>query len=71
MRHANHDSKALWKPGELHPNAKLKESDVVEIRRLYATGSFSQRAIAERFGIGQAQVGKIVRGHGWTHVKEA
>ena len=67
MKHAKHRG-GVYKPGEQHPNAKLKEDDVLEIRRLYAGGGISQKTIADSFGVGQAQVAKIVRRQGWTHV---
>jgi group I intron endonuclease len=54
------------KPGERNPNAKLKSQDVLEIRRLYSTGEFSQQQIADRFGINQPAVGRIVRRVAWA-----
>jgi len=49
-------------------NAKLTEDDVREIRRLYATGKFSQRVLARRFGVSQATISLIVQRKIWKHV---
>jgi hypothetical protein len=64
--------------GELSPNAVLTESQVREMRRLYAgpnprkgcavPGKFNQPQLARMFGIGQPQVPSIVRGEQWKHV---
>ena len=45
--------------------SKLTESDVVEIRR----SNMSQRAIAKRYGITQANVSLIRKGTTWKHVE--
>ena len=54
--------------GSLHGNAKLTEDDVREIRRLYATGTFSKRALAQKFGVSDVMIGLIVRWQSWQHV---
>ncbi|WP_075644806.1 HNH endonuclease [Burkholderia humptydooensis] len=43
---------------------KVRDSDVEEIKRLYVKGSkeFGQRQLAERFGVTQPQISKILRG---------
>jgi len=46
--------------GEQAPNARLSDADVVMIRAL--SGVVGQKQIARRFGIGQSQVSRIVRG---------
>ena len=48
--------------GERGPNARLKDKQVAEIRRLYATGKYTQTALAEQFGVVQSHVSKIVLG---------
>lgn len=53
--------------GQLHPNSKLKESDVPKIRELYSLGH-TQTALARKFGVSQSTVWKVVTGKGWTHV---
>jgi len=54
--------------GENCSLSKLKEKDVIEIRRLYATGDYYQKDIAEMFGITQGGVGHIVRRMVWKHI---
>lgn len=40
-------------------NAKLTNRDVVEIRKLYATGEYIQKKLAEMFGCSKSQIGAI------------
>lgn len=54
--------------GERHTQTQLTEELVREIRRMYATGAYSQQKIANQFGISQATVGRIVRRIWWKHV---
>lgn len=51
--------------GEKHGMAKLTESDVKELRRLYAANVGPTR-IAKRFPISKSQIWNIVRGKSWT-----
>jgi hypothetical protein len=52
-----------WLRGEDHPNSYLTDADVTEIRRLWDTGRYTQKYIAEMFGISSsATVSNIVRG---------
>jgi hypothetical protein len=46
----------------------LTETDVREIRRLYASGNYFQREIADMFNTTQFNVSWIVRGKGWSHI---
>jgi len=62
-----------WKPpqskrsGVSHPNAKLSEDDVREIRKLSQNG-FSQRKIANKFGVTRGTIEPILKGETWAHV---
>ena len=53
--------------GEKHANSKVTESDVREIRRLYAGGA-SRKELAERFGIAESTVKHIAARRAWRHV---
>lgn len=53
--------------GTANPLAKLTDAQVAELRELYAAGAGSQRTLAERFGIAQVHVGRIVRGESRVH----
>jgi len=57
-------------PGQIHPEryrgernamTKVADSDVLTICALYATGLYSQRELADQFGIGETTVGRYVR----------
>lgn len=50
-----------------HRNAKVNAQIVIAIRQEYAQGA-TQPSLARKYGIGPAQVGKIVRGEAWTDV---
>jgi hypothetical protein len=54
--------------GERHGNAKLTEVDVIEIRRMFATGLYSQPEIAAKFGIAATNVCLIVNRKRWAYV---
>jgi predicted XRE-type DNA-binding protein len=45
--------------------AKLSEEDVIEIRRLYATGNFTHRQIAKEFGMSKSQISNVIRKDQW------
>jgi hypothetical protein len=53
--------------GALHPGAKLTEQDVLKIRKMHASGVM-QRVIAEKYGIAQGNVWRIVYRHSWKHL---
>lgn len=53
--------------GEDHPNAKLTNEQVREIRKLYDTG-FSNNVIARNFKISSWNVEEIGKRKTWTHI---
>lgn len=53
--------------GERHPLAKLRESDVLDIRELAKRG-VSQRAIAEKYGVSRSAVSNVLYGLRWKAV---
>jgi len=61
-------SKRRMNHGERNGYSRLEEANIIEIRALYATGLFSQTAIATRFKIGQTTVSHIVRRDTWKHI---
>lgn len=67
MRLRRHISMAFnkRKPGR---TAKVVPREVMAIREDYATGRFSQPELARKYGIGPAQIGKIVRGEAWMDI---
>jgi len=50
-------------PGKLVPN------DVREIRKLYATGNYSQNQLAAKFGVVQSNIHKIIHRGTWKYIK--
>ena len=52
--------------GEDHWWAKLTEADVVEIRERYAAGE-KQSTLADKFGVRQAAISRVVSGEHWPH----
>jgi len=54
--------------GERNGRALLRNYDVVGIRALYRQGRFTQRQLADRWGVSPGTVGCIVRYETWTHI---
>lgn len=54
--------------GETNGMAKLTATTVVKIRRLYASGKFTQTELGARFDVVHSAIGSIVRRRCWTHV---
>lgn len=54
--------------GEEHGQAKLTERQALDIRAHYATGRWTQRPLAAKFGISQQLVSFIVNGKRWKHL---
>jgi hypothetical protein len=48
-------------------HAKIVESDIPEIFRLYASG-LNQKGIASRYGLGRKEISRIIRRDMWRHV---
>lgn len=55
--------------GEVNPMTPLSEADVREIKRLYRDGEATQYDLADRYGVGQNTISRIVRGETWAHVE--
>jgi len=54
--------------GIKHGNSKLSEKEVLEIRRIFATGEYTQTALGKIFGVDQSIIGRIIRRELWTHI---
>jgi len=67
MRDMAERGRANPRRGSAHPVSKLTESEIPVIRQLLAAGS-TQRAVAHRFGVDQALIGRIARRISWSHV---
>ena len=54
--------------GSSHPNSKLSEEDVMQIRERYARGGVSQQQIADEYGVSQFTISTVVRRKWWKQV---
>jgi len=54
--------------GERVANAKLKESQIIEIRRRWKMGEASQHALAREYGVTLSAIHWIVIGRTWRHL---
>ena len=54
--------------GEKHHLHRLLEKDVRTIRRLYASGKHTQRALAEQYGCTPSNISRIISKNVWGHV---
>jgi len=55
--------------GEQHPNAKLWEREIREIRKLWKTGKYRQSELASMYGLDRAHLFRIVKNRIWKHIK--
>ncbi len=67
-RHYTHTHPEKAVRGERQHLAKLTETDVLEIRRLYAQGGVSQSKLAAQFGVDQTGISAIIRRFTWKHI---
>lgn len=54
--------------GESNNQAKITEEDVIKIRKLYATGMYTQQEIADEFPISHVNVSRVVNRKRWAHI---
>lgn len=69
--HSKHDyteERRAKVQGENSPKAKLTSPQVLEIRRLHATGLFSQAEIAREYSMSPITIGNIIRRESWKHI---
>lgn len=57
-----------YQRGSDRPAAKLTDDQIVEIRETYARGGYTQKDLADEYGITQGLVSQIVNGKRWKHV---
>ncbi len=66
-RHWSRTNPSSVRRGSRNHSAKLREDDVLEIRRRFVAGD-SDRQIGAAFGVGYATIGDIRSGRTWSHV---
>lgn len=54
--------------GERQHSAKLKTEEILEIRKLYSSQQMTQRQLANKFGVAQNIVSRIVNYLIWKHI---
>jgi len=54
--------------GERAANVKLVNESVLKMRELYATGEYTNQALAGMFGVCDTRVWEIVTRKAWTHI---
>ena len=63
-----------WKPGdslpkgENHPNTKLTEEEVIEIREKYSNKNITQKELAKDYPVARKQITKIVNERCWKNI---
>lgn len=68
MKDRNSKGRQAKLTGILNGQSKLTEEQVLAIRSFYATGSYTQTELGERFGVSHQQIGYIVNRKLWTHI---
>jgi len=58
----------LMQKGSKHGMSKLDESQVLEIRKLYATGDYYQKDLAKIFDVSRRLIGLIINRKNWKHI---
>jgi hypothetical protein len=59
------------RPGERHHNARLTSAQAAAIRHRYLSGGVTQAQLADEYGIGRTQIGRIVNGDRWGGPRRA
>ena len=54
--------------GENHPKAKLKEKDIIKIRKLYKNYNETYSSIARQFNVARHTINRIINNKTWNHV---
>jgi hypothetical protein len=54
--------------GEMHPMAKLNNSDILDIRLSLKNGSMSKKELAIKYNVGEANISVIARRVNWKHI---
>ena len=55
-------------PESQNGRAKLNKNQIIEIRKLYTTGNYYQKELAEKFNVIQAHISRIIRKAAWKHI---
>ncbi len=70
MKDRNSKNRQARPIGELQGAHKLIEDEIVEIRKLYSSGNYTQTELAKMFNVDQTNISCIVNFLTWKHIKE-
>lgn len=59
-----------YKTGEEHHRSQLTKENVLDIRRMYYTTGYTQKDLADEFGVTRSNISSIVTGRTWTSVAQ-
>ena len=68
MQHAHKIGLIVREPGEKNYNKKLNNEQVLEIRKMYATGNYSQRKLGEIFKVDRGNIHYITSRKTWSNI---
>jgi hypothetical protein len=54
--------------GEDNGRAKLTSKQIIQIRKYYSTGEYTQQSLADFYEVSQGLIGFIVRKENWQHI---
>lgn len=63
--------RARMQRGEDRPNARLTEADVLEIRRLYASGGYYLRELGDLFDVNMSTIHAVIRRRRWAWLADS
>lgn len=68
--HKNNMSKSQMglQVGEKNAQAKLNETQVIEIKEKYNSGNYTQRQLADEYDMGRTSIRRILDGDTWKHL---
>ena len=52
----------IYRYGSKNPNGKLSPDEVIEMRKMYATGKYTHKDLVEIFNVNQSSISKIING---------
>lgn len=56
--------------GEKHPSVKLREYQVINIRKTYKKGNITCRELSKRYGVSPSLINLIIKNKRWKYLKE-
>ena len=54
--------------GEFNGHSKLTEENVLEMRQLYKTGKYTQKQLAEKYGVSRSLISQAINKVTWSHI---